>query len=83
MMMFDLNFVRNLWLSEAKDDAERQTRSASDFLKYQVTNGKFADFHALRHTFITNLSRANVLPKVAQSLARHSDIRLTFSELTA
>ena len=82
MMMFDLNFARNLWLSESKDDTERQTRSASDFLRYQDSQGKFADFHALRHTFITNLSRANVSPKVVQTLARHSDIRLTMQIYT-
>ena len=35
---------------------------------------KLIHFHSLRHTFITNLSRANVSPKVAQQLARHSDI---------
>jgi len=37
------------------------------------------DFHALRHTFITNLARSGVHPKVAQDLARHSDINLTLS----
>jgi integrase len=79
MMMFDLNYARNLWLSKSKDEAERESRQASDFLKYEDSQGKFADFHALRHTFITNLSRANVSPKVAQTLARHSDIRLTFN----
>ena len=36
-----------------------------------------AEFHANRHTFITNLCRAGVAPKVAQSLARHSTITLT------
>ncbi|MCA9170990.1 MAG: tyrosine-type recombinase/integrase [Planctomycetales bacterium] len=40
---------------------------------------KFADFHAARHTFITNLSRSGVYPKTAQDLARHSDIRLTMN----
>ena len=34
-------------------------------------------FHALRHTFITNLARSGVHPKTAQSLARHSTITLT------
>ncbi len=79
MMAFDLNFARKVWLSEAKDDTERQARLASDFLRYQDSNGRFADFHALRHTFITNLSKAKVSPKVAQALARHSDIRLTLN----
>lgn len=39
--------------------------------------GRVADFHSLRHTFITNLASAGVHPKVAQSLARHSTITLT------
>lgn len=41
-----------------------------------------ADFHALRHTFITNLSRAGVAPRTAQKLARHSDINLTMNVYT-
>ena len=44
--------------------------------------GRHADFHALRHTFITNLSRAGVNPKIAQSLARHSSIVLTMDHYT-
>ena len=79
MMAFDLAFARNIWIAEAKNETERQSRMASDFLKYQDSNGHFADFHSLRHTFITNLCRANVSPKVAQLLARHSDIRLTLN----
>src|SRR5260370_37029034 len=39
--------------------------------------GRVADFHALRHTFISTLAHQNVPPKLAQELARHSDIRLT------
>ena len=46
---------------------------------YQDAAGRFADFHALRHTFITNLARSGVHPKVAQDLARHSDINLTMA----
>lgn len=42
-----------------------------------VSAGRYADFHATRHTFISNLSRSGARPKVAQSLARHSDINLT------
>jgi len=57
-------------------------REKSDFLEYQDSQGRFADFHCLRHTFITNLARANVSPKTAQSLARHSDIRLTMDIYT-
>lgn len=39
--------------------------------------GRFADFHALRHTFITNLANGGVHPKTAQTLARHCTITLT------
>ena len=41
-----------------------------------------ADFHALRMTFITNLSLAGVSPQAAQRLARHSDINLTMNTYT-
>jgi integrase len=44
--------------------------------------GKVADFHSLRHTFISNLSQGGVSPKVAQSLARHSTINLTMDTYT-
>ena len=37
----------------------------------------YADFHANRHTFISNLAKAGVTPKLAQSVARHSDVNLT------
>jgi len=36
-----------------------------------------ADFHVLRHTFVSNLARGGVHPKAAQALARHSTITLT------
>jgi integrase len=32
-----------------------------------------------RHLFITSLARAGIRPKVVQTLARHSDIRLTLN----
>ncbi len=38
--------------------------------------------HSLRHTFITNLARGGVHPKLDQDLARHSDINLTLSRYT-
>lgn len=44
--------------------------------------GRYFDFHALRHTFITRLVRANLPPKTVQLLARHSDIRLTMDLYT-
>ena len=44
---------------------------------YRDDAGLVADFHSLRHTFITNLARGGLHPKVAQALARHSTITLT------
>ena len=44
---------------------------------YRDDAGRVVDFHALRHTFINNLVRGGVQPKVAQTLARHSTITLT------
>jgi integrase len=48
-----------------------------------VVDGKYADFHALRHTFITNLAKAKVHPAKAQRLARHSTIALTMDVYTS
>ncbi len=48
---------------------------------YETASGVF-DFHALRHYFVSNLSRGGVHPKMAQKLARHSDINLTMNTYT-
>ena len=39
--------------------------------------GRYADFHAMRHSFITNLGRSGAHAKTAQDLARHSTPMLT------
>jgi integrase len=44
---------------------------------YQDASGQFADFHSLRKTFCTNLAKAGVPSRVAMTLMRHSDRRLT------
>ncbi len=46
-------------------------------IPYKDANGLFADFHALRHTYITNLARNGVPLATAQKLARHSTPVLT------
>ncbi|MDB5312089.1 MAG: xerD 1 [Gemmataceae bacterium] len=46
-------------------------------------NGKeYADFHALRHSFVSALAAADVGPKVLQELARHSTPTLTLGRYT-
>ncbi|MFO8013119.1 MAG: site-specific integrase [Phycisphaerae bacterium] len=49
---------------------------------YRDASDRVADFHALRHTFITRLARSGVAPAVAKSLARHSTITLTMDHYT-
>jgi len=46
-------------------------------IAYVDVSGRYADFHALRKTFGTNLMKGNVAPRVAMELMRHSDMRLT------
>jgi len=83
MMKKDLERARNVWIEEAKDDpAEMKRRQETDFLKYENSDGEYADFHSNRHLFITSLERAGLSPKMAQTLARHSDIRLTLGVYT-
>ncbi len=83
MLMFDLKSARKLWINEAKTKKERKQREKSDFLMYKDSQDRYADFHSLRHTFVTNLANAEgVSPKTVQTLARHSDIRLTMNIYT-
>ena len=49
---------------------------------YQDEQGRFLDFHSLRHTFGKNLAKAGVSPKLAQELMRHSEINLTMNICT-
>jgi integrase len=49
---------------------------------YEDDRDRVADFHSLRHTFISNLARAGVHPRNAQALARHSTIELTMGVYT-
>lgn len=50
-------------------------------ITYKTEEGT-ADFHSLRHSFITNLSRAGIHPSDAMVLARHSTITLTMDYYT-
>jgi integrase/recombinase XerD len=46
-------------------------------IPYKDARGRFADFHALRHTYVSQLVRSGASVKVAQELARHSTPLLT------
>ncbi len=82
MWRMDLEAARTEWLSEAADAKERADREESGFLVYVSQDGRVADFHALRHTYISNLAKAGVHPKTAQMLARHSSITMTMDRYT-
>jgi integrase/recombinase XerD len=82
MIELDLMAARDRWIEEAKTEAEKKRRLKTDFLCYCNHDGLYADFHGFRHLFITSLERAGIRPKMAQTLARHSDIRLTMGVYT-
>lgn len=91
----DLAEILNLWLV-GKEPRQRVFpgtwyRRAADMLKFDLKAAGIPytdeqdhvfDFHGLRGTFITNLARAGLHPRVAQQLARHSDINLTMNVYT-
>jgi integrase len=70
-----------LWPGKWNDRAAEMLRVdlAGAGIDYRDAEGGVADFHALRHSYISLLGRAGVSPKVTQTLARHSDIRLTMN----
>ncbi|MGE3807274.1 MAG: tyrosine recombinase XerC [Gemmataceae bacterium] len=82
MMDCDLQVARKKWIEEAKTEKEKEARQGTDFLTFCNDAGFYADFHSNRHLFVTTLARSGVSPKVAQLLARHSDIRLTLQLYT-
>ncbi|NLX21940.1 MAG: tyrosine-type recombinase/integrase [Phycisphaerae bacterium] len=49
---------------------------------YLDNEGRIAGFHSLRKTFVTDLQRAGVAPRVVQALARHTDPGLTHGTYT-
>jgi len=82
MLRADLTDARTKWIGEARTETDKAEREKGSFLAYRDDAGRVAAFHSLRHTFISNLAQAGVHPKLAQSLARHSDINLTLSRYT-
>lgn len=77
MFRRDLDAARSAWIDAADSDVEREQRESSDFLLYQDADGQVIDFHAQRHTYISDIVASGASVKTAQELARHSDPRLT------
>lgn len=82
MFRADLADARKAWLETHQTAQERIEAEGNTFLSERNESGRWADFHALRHTFITGLVTGGVNPKVAQTLARHSVITLTMDRYT-
>jgi integrase len=68
------------WYQQAAEMLRRDLGNAE--VDFEDAAGCRLDFHALRHTFISNLSKAEVHPRKAQQLARHSTIDLTMNSYT-
>ena len=73
----DLDAARSVWIEEASDADERAERERSDFLRYQDSQGRYADFHAMRVAYVSRVLDAGASVKEAMELSRHSDPRLT------
>jgi len=82
MLKADLRLARARWIKAVRGRADRRKRRESAFLAYCDDAGRVLDFHAFRHTFVSNLARGGVHPKTAQQLARHSTITLTMDRYT-
>ena len=63
MIRGDLNEAREQWLQSIQDARQRTQAEQSDFLAYCDTEGRFIDFHALRHTYISRIVRSGATPK--------------------
>jgi len=77
MMRKDLAEAKPKWVEEVKSPEAQKERQDSYFLAYRDAAGRIADFHALRHTYVSRLVRSGANVKVAQELARHSTPMLT------
>ena len=73
-----------VWPGSWSDDGAEMIRGdlKAAALPYTDDRGEDYDFHALRHQFITELSRSGVSLRSAQQLARHSKPELTANVYT-
>jgi len=70
-----------IWPGKWNERAAEMLRGDLDGagIAYRDADGNVVDFHALRGSYISLVVRKGANPKVAQTLARHQDPRLTFS----
>ena len=79
MLRQDMAEARIAYYRAMEPGVERRVLRHGDFLRTIDADGRHADFHALRATYITMLARANVPVKTLQTLARRSDPKLTMN----
>ncbi len=79
MLRDDMAYARITYYKTITPGVERRKMRQGDFLRAIDGDGRYADFHALRATYITMLARENVPVKTLQTLARHSDPKLTLN----
>ena len=77
MIRADLKEARQTWLQSFQDARQRTQAEPSDFLAYCDSEGRYADFHSLRHGYITMVGKTGVSPREHQDLARHSTYAMT------
>jgi hypothetical protein len=73
----DMVRARDRYVSSALTREEKNIREQDDFLKWEDRDSLFADLHALRTTFITNVSKV-ASPKQCQELARHASMETSY-----
>ena len=66
-----LAFLRLAEVEKITDEHECRTK----FLEPENANGEVADFHSLRHKFITMLASSGVHPKIMLTMDRYSHAR--------
>ena len=69
----------NIWMDKGAEMLRKDLESAN--IPYTTREGN-ANFHALRHTFCTNLAKSGATPQLAQRLMRHSTVNLTTNYYT-
>jgi integrase len=77
MIQKDLQAARETWLKTFQDAIRRDEMAQSDFLAYRDSESRYADFHSLRHGYITMIGKTGISPKEHQDLARHSTYAMT------
>ena len=93
----DLGALLKPWLATMLQDAPlwpgkwAKNKRAGKFMQsdlkragipYVDVDGRYADFHALRHTYLSRLGRSGASPKAMQRLARHTTVELTLGRYT-